>query len=286
MKGSSTILSISSLALVGVFFFVAGQARAQEPKPALREYPPLIEGRDDQNPVQEPGTDLQPDNRPLTGAQETTLGTQEMRHSYWVPGFQYANQIRSSSFTNPGVTNWNSTSYLTGNLSVLDTWSRAQLALNYSGGGDFSTDGTQGNNYFHQFAMTQSFNWQRWQLQFIDQFSYLPASQFGFGGASGLSIPGVGGSIAPAVPGLQNNYVPNQSIFSATGPRYSNSFVTQLVYLISPRSSINAAGCEFGLQLCSVEEKYYWGALSLHRIPLWRHFPEHRRSRHSRCLRT
>jgi hypothetical protein len=246
MKWWSTVSAISSLALVGAFFSLPEQARAQEPKPPVREYPPLILGRDDQSPSQEPGTDLRPDNRPLTGAQETTMGTQEMRHSYWVPGFQYANLTRSSTYTNPGATNWNSTSYLTGNVSVLDTWSRAQLALNYSGGGDFSADNTQGNNHFHQLGMTQTFSWQRWQLQFIDQFSYLPASQFGFGGASNLSIPGVGGAIAPALPGLQTNYVPNQSIFSAIGPRYNNSFVTQLVYQISPRSSITAAG-SYGL---------------------------------------
>src|SRR5689334_6090248 len=169
-----------------------------------------------------------------------------MRHSYWVPGFQYANLIPSSSFSNPGVTNWNSTSYLSGNVSLLDTWGHAQLSLNYSGGGSFSTDSTEGNNYLHQFGMTQSFDWRRWQLQFIDQFSYLPDTQFGFGGATNLSLPGVGGSLAPPVPGLQSNYVPNQSILSTTGPRYSNSFVTQLTYALSRRTSIVAAG-SYGL---------------------------------------
>jgi hypothetical protein len=118
--------------------------------------------------------------------------------------------------------------------------------MNYSGGGGFSTDSVEGNNYFHQFGMSQTFDWRRWQLQFIDQFSYLPDSQFGFGGATNLSLPGVGGSIAPPAPGLQPNYVPNQSIFSAIGPRYTNSFVIQTVYALGRRASITAAG-SYGL---------------------------------------
>jgi hypothetical protein len=169
-----------------------------------------------------------------------------MRHSYWVPGFQYANIVRSTSFANQSVTNWNSTSYVTGNLSLLDTWSHAQLAMNYSGGGGLSTDSSEGDNYFHQFGMTQTFDWRRWQLQFIDQFSYLPDTQFGFGGATNLSLPGVGGSIAPPIPGLQASYVPNQSIFSAIGPRYTNAFAIQTVYALSRRTSIVAAG-SYGL---------------------------------------
>jgi len=242
MKRWTTFLLFFGAALVWKSLFGWTQVHAQEPKPAVREYLPLIEGRGDQDNSQEPVTDLRPDDRPLTGVQETSLGTQEMRHSYWVPGFQYANLIRSASFLRPGVTNWNSTSYLTGNVSLLDTWSHAQLSMNYSGGGGFSTDSTQGRNYFHQFGMTQAFDWSRWQLQFIDQFSYLPETQFGFGGATNLSLPGVGGSIAPPGPGLQNNYVPNQSIFSSFGARYSNSFVTQVVYGLSRRASITAAG--------------------------------------------
>ena len=29
------------------------------------------------------------------------------------------------------------------------------------------------------------FNWERWQLTLLDQFAYLPQSQFGFGGGTG-----------------------------------------------------------------------------------------------------
>ena len=242
MKQWTTTLFFLGAGLFWTSSFGWAPANAQEPKSPVREYLPLIAGGGDQDNSRDTVTDLRPDDRSLTGVQETSLGTQEMRHSYWVPGFQYANLIRSTSFNKPGLTNRNSTSYLTGNVSLLDTWSHAQLSMNYSGGGGFSTDNPQGSGYLHQFDMTQTFEGRKWKLQFIDQFSYLPESQFGFGGMTNLSLPGVGGSIAPTVPGLQNSYSPNQSIFSSTGPRYSNSFVAQAVYTLSRRTSITAAG--------------------------------------------
>ena len=42
---------------------------------------------------------------------------------------------------------------------------------------------------------SQTFQWNRWAVQILDQFSYLPQSDFGFGGGTNLGFPGVGGSI-------------------------------------------------------------------------------------------
>src|ERR1700726_396161 len=84
-------------ATMATLFLGACSISAQEdnsgPKPAAREYPPLIEGLGDQ----EPTTNLNPDTRPLTGVQNPTLGTPGIRHSYWLPGFQYADTVRSSA---------------------------------------------------------------------------------------------------------------------------------------------------------------------------------------------
>ena len=41
---------------------------------------------------------------------------------------------------------------------------------------------------------------------------------------------------------MQSSYVPNQSIFTTFGPRYSNAFATQVAYTVSRRGSITAAG--------------------------------------------
>jgi len=205
------------------------------PKPAGRGYQPF---GDDLGTDSTDGTVLVPDNSPLTGAFVPGMGSQEMRHSYWVPGLQYGNFVRSSTDLAPSVTNWNTTSYVAGNVSVLEQWSWSQLTLNYTGGGTFSTDQSQGNSYFHQLEMIQAFTWRRWQLSLMDQFSYLPQAQFGFGSSSGLALPGVAGSLAPSLPGLQTSYQPSQSIFAAVGSRYSNATTGQLDYEVSPRGSL------------------------------------------------
>ncbi|MGH9741847.1 MAG: hypothetical protein ACRD51_05790 [Candidatus Acidiferrum sp.] len=167
------------------------QETSGSPKPAAREYPPVGDLSNAQN--QSDSQPLTPDEQPLTGVQTATLGTPEMRHSYWVPGFGFGNFIQSSSILNPAVPSWNSTSYLSGNLNLLQAWRHALLNVSYSGGGFFSTDSAMGNGYFQQFGLAQEFDWQRWQLSFIDQFAYLPQSQFGFGAGTNLSLPGIGG---------------------------------------------------------------------------------------------
>src|SRR6267143_4803378 len=189
---------------IAVLYAGTTMASTQEPaedsgraKPAARVYPLLIGG--DQNPSadQDSAPTLQPDVRPLTGVQNPTLGSPEIRHSYWVPGFQYSNIVRSSALNQATASGWNSMSYLTGNVSLLEAWSRSQLSLNYTGGGFLSTDSSQGSGYFHQLGLIQNFDWGRWQLAFLDQFSYLPETPFGFGVGNGISIPGIGGSLAP-----------------------------------------------------------------------------------------
>jgi len=213
-----------------------------KPKPAAHAYPPLIEGNQNPSGDQDSAPALQPDARPLTGVQNPTLGSPEIRHSYWVPGLQYSNIVSSAALNQTTASGWNSTNYLTGNVSLLEAWSRSQLSLNYSGGGFFSSQSSQGRGYFHQLGLIQNFDWGRWQLDVLDQFSYLPESPFGFGGGTGISIPGVGGSLGTPLPGLGGNFQPNQTILTSLGARYSNSFTTQALYRLSPRGSINVAG--------------------------------------------
>ena len=235
---------LASAALFLSASLLSAQEDNSKPRPAAREYPPVIQGLGelDSNGDQGSTINLNPDTRPLTGVQNPTLGTPGIRHSYWLPGFQYANTVRSSALNQATALDWNTTSLVTGNLSVLETWSRAQLAVNYSGGASISSDSAQGNSQFQQLGLIEMFDWGRWQLHFLDQFSYLPETQFGFGAGTALSIPGVAGPLAPPLPGLQSSYVPNQSVFTTFGPRYSNAFATQVAYTVSPRGSITAAG--------------------------------------------
>jgi hypothetical protein len=211
-----------------------------KPKPAARSTPiPIVDSGDQQ---EDNNVQLRPDVTPLTGLQTATLGSPEMRHIYWVPGFQYSSTIQSKGDNQPSSSGWFATNYVIGNLSLLKAWSRSQLALNYSGGAHFSTDSSQGNGNYQLLSFSQTFQSNHWLVQIQDQFSYLPQSQFGFGGGTNLGIPGIAGSLLPPIPGLGGSSVPNQSISAFTGPRYSNTGVIQATYMISPRGSVTASG--------------------------------------------
>lgn len=248
MKSYKRFLS-ASVVLAGIAWFPV-ETRAQDqqndapPKPAAKVLLPIWAG-DDQEPNQ-PIEAMQPDDHPLTGFQQLTVGTPPERHSYWIPGISYVNTIQSNGLAQGDGGGWSSTSYVVGNLSLSQNWRSSQLSLNYSGGGTLSSNSAVGNGQFEQFGAFQTFDWRRIQLTLLDQFSYLPASQFGFGAGTPLAVPGVGGTLVPTLPGLQNGFTPNQSIFAAVGPRYSNSSGIQLNYALTPSNSLTFGGV-FGI---------------------------------------
>src|SRR6516225_8419834 len=205
------------------------------PKPAGFSFPGVGVGQQE--------GELQPDFSPLTGVQNPTLGLPEMRHSYWVPGLQFSSS--EYSYSQSGGSSWSSNNYFLGNLSLLEAWSRATLAVNYSGGGYVSTNSQQGGGAYQQLALAQTFQTERWLIQFVDLFSYTPQSAFGFGGGTNLGIPGVGGWPGNTIPGLGGNYVPNQTVYGI-GPYYSNTSALQATYALSRRGSITMAG-SYGL---------------------------------------
>ena len=198
------------------------------PKPAGYSFPGIGTGQQE--------GELQPDLSPLTGMQNPTLGVPEIRHSYWVPGFQFS----SNEFSNSGGSGWTSDNYFIGNLSLVQAWSRALLAVNYSGGGYVSSDSQQGGGFYQQLALAQNYQSERWLIQFVDQYSHIPQSSFGFGGGTNLGIPGVGGSLGNTIPGLGGNFTPNQTIYG-TGTFTSNVSALQATYALSRRSSLTAA---------------------------------------------
>src|SRR5258708_5428403 len=192
--------------------FCAPSLRAQQegeekPKVAARVLLPLPDLNGDQQDTNQDAQTMRPDNGPVSGVQAPTLGTSELRHSYWVPGIQYSNMTQSNSLSPAVNSSWTTTNYLSGHLGLLEAWSHALLSANYSGGGFYSNDPVQGNGQFHRLASAFEIDQRRWQALFIDQFSYLPQSPFGFGGTSDLSLPGITGALAVPLPQLQNSFV-------------------------------------------------------------------------------
>ncbi len=247
---------VASLSLSFLLFVGIAPLRAQDepqppaenkPKPAGTSTPiPLVNPGDLQNQLHDTINNLRPDNTPLTGLLNPTLGSPETPHSYWVPGIQWSGAIQSNGYNQTRNSSWLINNYFIGNLSVLKVWRKSQFAVNYSAGGFISSDSTQGNGYSQQLALSQTFQWNRLSIQLNDQFSFLPQTSQGFGSGTGLGTPGVGGPFGPVIPGMGSNYVPNQGIYSAVGPRYSNAGVVQLTYTTSPRGSITMSG-SYGL---------------------------------------
>ena len=94
--------SILKVMLLGAGVLCAGKvASAQDPqggeapKPPAKAYGPIGVDQQDQDQNSSPNT-LQPDNRPLTGFQQLTVGSPMERHSYWVPGLSYYNFVSSN----------------------------------------------------------------------------------------------------------------------------------------------------------------------------------------------
>ena len=252
MKYRKVILGGFFIALVLLFGARIGRAQDEPqepadttPRPAARSTPiPIIDSgnAEDDTGVSDAANRLRPDITPLTGLQNATLGSPDLRHNYWVPGFQYGNTAQSGNYGQPNSSGWFAMNYLIANVSLLQAWSRSQLAVNYSGGGYFSTSSAQGNGNYQQLSLSQTFQSNRWLVQILDEFSYLPQSQFGFGGGTNLGLPGIAGSLGPSVPGLGGGTVPNQSIYASAGPRLSNTGVIQSTYTVSARGSITASG--------------------------------------------
>jgi len=239
------------LAAAAIPFGIPYSLRGQEPsdappKPAAKTIPPFGNDNQQDQVTDQNDTTLRPDDRPLTGIQNSTVGSPEVLHSYWLPGASFFESLQSNGFSQGGGSSWNSTSYLVGNFTLLEAWPRGQLGINYTGGGYFSTNSARGSGQNHQLGVVQEFNWERLHLAFLDQFSYLPSTAFGFGAGTNLSFPGVGGSPGSITPGLGSGSVPNQSIYSGVGPRFSNAFGSQVHYELTPRSSFNM-GAVYGI---------------------------------------
>jgi hypothetical protein len=143
-----------------------------KPKPAARAIPSFGDtDTQDENAVVDPLAGWKADTAPLTGLQTPSIGNAELKHSYWVPGLQYGSMIQDQPIAGGSPGNWYSSNYFAGNLSLIEEWRRSQLSLNYSGGGFLTTQPGQSNGWYQQMALGQNMVWQRWQVQFDDQFS-------------------------------------------------------------------------------------------------------------------
>ena len=205
-----------------------------QPIPAIRSPLAGINGTDDDRDVTQKTL---PDTTPLTGVEPISLGRAPLEHNYWQPQFKIFSTADSDELSASGSSGWGDFTSFLGGVDLHDESGMSNLTLSYLGGGTVSIGGEAGSSTVQQIGATEALSWRRLKLQFIDQFSLLPESSFGYTGlGSGVSLPG-GGSI-----GLQPGLTPGDSILTTRGLRASNSFLTEADVTLDRRSSLTFAG--------------------------------------------
>ncbi len=186
---------------------------------------------------------LAPDKRPLSGAQELALGSVPTSHSFLLPSFQYAQIFDTNVFGLADTPKRGLLSTLMGRMVLRREWGRYQLNANYAGGGFFSSTRSDMNAAFHQFSFAQTITGPRWTLLLADQIEYLPESSFGFGAFAGLGGSGLGsGGVGAPLSGLSPAFLPSQTTLTGRARRVSNTFVGEVDYTVSQRSSFTVSG--------------------------------------------
>ncbi|MGB8540710.1 MAG: hypothetical protein WCD49_03635 [Candidatus Acidiferrales bacterium] len=202
------------------------QQGAEQPIPAYKS--PLASQADNGESITGP-TELSPDNTPLTGIQNLSLGVPLDRHSYWQPHAE-VDFVGDSEPPDGGVGSWTAWSTVIGGVDVHRYSSNSQLTFDYLGGGVFSTDGNIGNGIIQDANLDAQFTFRRWTLTFIDELRYTPELAFGNIGFGGISTT-IGVPIGLPFGG-------DQTILSEFGQRLTNATAVQADVQLSPRSSL------------------------------------------------
>ena len=137
---------------------------------------------------------LVPDDHPLAGAQNLSLGSPEISRSYWQPHVRR----RNGRFLRAGLGDRLDHLYF-GCQAALDVHKisgHSDLTLGYTGGGTLSNDGSIGNSVVQALNFGEKLTCAAFSVAFLDSLDYLPETGFGYGGGLGGGGLGGGGSLA------------------------------------------------------------------------------------------
>jgi hypothetical protein len=207
-----------------------GAAKPEPQEQAVQPQSPLYQPPESAAPADQ----IVPDDRPLSGILDLTLGTLRSRQNIVSISFS-AGQVFDS---NPGVLGQGSdyegiTAFST-NLHVARTTKRAGLNLNYQAGA-VVYNGNVNMNWFPQLDLSQAFTVRRWTFSVADHVEYTPEGSQG----AGLGFQNYGASLASG--GISSTLLPNQTIYTPVASRLSHTVSGQVQYGLSPRSSWTAS---------------------------------------------
>jgi len=174
---------------------------------------------------------VDPDDRPLSGAEELSPGTPESSKNVLNASIRVEQRIDATPEQTTNGYRCFGDSDAFGTVSLNRSWRRNSFVAAYDGGEVFYAGQYQQNT--HTLNVLQLLTFGRWSLTISDQAIYAPESPFG--------LPGPQPEIINIL-GLNFIFFPNQTVFTGRSTRVSNGTVGQLDYALSRRSSFTATG--------------------------------------------
>jgi hypothetical protein len=217
-----------------------GQTQSQPTSPIPAYRSPLAGMADNGDADNASPQQLVPDNRSLTGAENLSLGGPALVHSYWQPSVDIISSATSNALSPAGQNGWTSYTTILAGFDLHRIAGNNELTLFSTTGGSFSNDGSNSNSFYEDLRFGERLTFRRETLSVFDELDYLPQA----GGAGGVGYGGIGGvnSTGLQLGGLQNNFLPGQSILTATGQSAQNTVAVELDTALTHRSSITMVG--------------------------------------------
>lgn len=180
---------------------------------------------------------------PLTGASQPIIGLVASR-SYVVPSVFYFGQLDSNGYNSFGSSHFASINTLMGSLAVQKVGRTSQLNLGYLVGRSFSNQGGAFNSTTHEAVASELWSRGRWDGFIVDKLLYSSEAAY-LGGATPFDVVGLDTVAGLANTGpviLRDSFLPGQGIFTAFGPRLSNSLVAQVNNHLTRRTFFTVVG--------------------------------------------
>src|SRR5260370_14049513 len=180
---------------------------------------------------------------PLTGASQPIIGLVASR-SYVVPSVFYFGQLDSNGYNSFGSSHFASINTLMGSLAVQKVGRTSQLNLGYLVGRSFSNQSGAFNSTTHEAVASELWSRGRWDGFIVDKLLYSSEAAY-LGGAPPFDVVGLDTVAGLANTGpviLRDSFLPGQGIFTAFGPRLSNSLVAQVNNHLTRRTFFTVVG--------------------------------------------
>src|SRR5579862_4576211 len=135
------------------------QSQSQGNAPIPAYHSPLA-GLSDNGDAASPDQ-MQPDTRPLAGAQDIGIGTLPNTHSYWEPHFDITTSGDSKPLDGSGSNGWTTWTTLMAGVDLHRVSGNSNLAVTYTAGGEISNDGNSNDSILQQFGLNEKISWRR-----------------------------------------------------------------------------------------------------------------------------